>query len=459
MSFSHKPSVRKKPKAPPKKFTPSYSARTDFDLHDEDSLGHEMSAEEIRRHEDQQNRRAFSFLSADAVRWIQKHKPAASSGTKNFIPPSRVLQLRAIFRGLDFDGSGEIDLKELKDAVKYVASQDSGTAPPIFENPDQLVQIFEDMDIDKNGNVDFDEFLIGMTSEVASKQAGGVSGVRMQNAFFDFANQHRRSTIADKISNDSLGSQERYNELRKLYNMKYLKDEPKDCTVDEMISKMKADAIQQKAEMNKAAAKYRKAEIHRARAAHIYFLEEQPGKGHPEYGEQASKNASNSQSAVSAALGNLTGEPEEDMKILSKAGRTVRRNMCKFSFPPADTYTPSLLTRQPSNEIERKIHDLAYTVKNAPVFANDLMRRPENTSQSVLSRVETQRMLHFTTKEVEVTEKKKPTSGLALANVRRAERGASMYGSKSSSIISKVSVSRKSVLNMQSSGSVSRLSQ
>jgi len=433
-------------------------------MQDEDSLGHELTDEEIKRHEEQQNRRAFSFLSADAVRWIQKHKPTASSGTKNFIPPSRVLQLRAIFRGLDFDGSGEIDLNELKDAVKFVASQGG---EPLFENPNQLVQIFEDMDIDKNGNVDFDEFLIGMTSETASKGAGGVSGARMQNAFFDFANQHRRSTISDRIEDDSLGSMERYNELRKLYNMKYLKDEPKDCTTDEMISKMKAEAIQQKAEMNKVASKYRKAEINRARAAHIYFNEEQPGKGHPDYGGEETKKIN--KSAVATALTNLTGEPEEDMKILSKAGRTVRRNMCNFTLNAADTYTPSLLTRQPSNEIERKIHDLAYKVKNAPVYPKDLLGRPENTSQAVLSRVETQRELHYTVKEVKVMEKKKHISGLALANQRRAERGASMYGGRNSSVISKVSITRNTrntikqntmgSSDVQSSGTLSRLSQ
>ena len=105
-----------------------------FDLHDEDSLGHIMTEEEIRRHEEQQNRRSFSYLSADAVRWIQKHRPTASTSAKNFIPPQRVLQLRAIFRGLDFDGSGEIDLQELKDAVKYVAQQGSNGGPPLFEN-------------------------------------------------------------------------------------------------------------------------------------------------------------------------------------------------------------------------------------------------------------------------------------------------------------------------------------
>jgi Ca2+-binding EF-hand superfamily protein len=257
-----------------------------LDSHDEDSILGIMTEEELKAHEEKQNRRAFSYLSADAVRWMQKRRPAADSSAKNFIPPSRVLQLRAIFRGLDFDGSGEIDLDELKDAVRFVASKDSGdSGPPLFEHPEQIVDLFESMDIDKNGNVDFDEFLIGMTSEVANS-SGGMGGARMQSAFFDFANKHRRETIVEKINDTSMNTQERYNELRKLYNMKYLKEEPKDGEVSEMIEKMKKEAEAQKKEMNQAAEKYRRAELNRARAAFIYFENEAPGKGKSEYFSQ-----------------------------------------------------------------------------------------------------------------------------------------------------------------------------
>ena len=282
MSFGHKPTTRKKPLPPKGGYAPTESASL-IDLHDEDSLEHHLSEEEIKRHEEQQNRRAFSYLTADAVRWMQKRKPAASSSAKNFIPPGRVLQLRAIFRGLDFDGSGEIDLEELKEAVNYVANSDTGAGPAVFEHPDAIVKIFEDMDIDKNGNVDFDEFLVGMTSAAASGGGAGasMSGAKMQNAFFDFANKHRRATIVDKIKDEKLPSGDRYKELGKLYNMRYLKDEPKDCTVDEMIANMKTGALQQKKEMNIEAEKYRRAEINRARAAHIYFESETPGKGRP----------------------------------------------------------------------------------------------------------------------------------------------------------------------------------
>ena len=95
---------------------------------DEDNI--KLTEEEMQAHQDQQNRRAFTYLSGDAVRWMQKRKPAADSNAKNFIPPMRVLQLRSIFRGLDFDGSGEIDIDELKDAVKFVANADTGSGPP-----------------------------------------------------------------------------------------------------------------------------------------------------------------------------------------------------------------------------------------------------------------------------------------------------------------------------------------
>ena len=145
----------------------------------------------------------------------------------------RVLQLRSIFRGLDFDGSGEIDIDELKDAVKFVANADTGS-PPLIEKPEEIVQLFESMDIDKNGTVDFDEFLVGMTT---SSAAGAVGSAKMANAFFDFANQHRRQTIVDQINDKKAPTDERYNALRKLYNMKYLKDEPSDATTDDIIKK------------------------------------------------------------------------------------------------------------------------------------------------------------------------------------------------------------------------------
>ena len=68
-----------------------------------------MTEEDIQAHQDQQNRRAFTYLSGDAVRWMQKRKPAADSNAKNFIPDARTAATQHI-RGLDFDGSGRLIL-------------------------------------------------------------------------------------------------------------------------------------------------------------------------------------------------------------------------------------------------------------------------------------------------------------------------------------------------------------
>ena len=64
-----------------------------------------------------------------------------------------------------------------------------------------------------------------------------------------------------------------------------------------------------------------------------------------------------------------------------------------------------------------------------------MLGRPESISEGVLSRVETQKQLHFTIEDVSA--KKKEVSGLALANIRRAERGAGLFGGKSMGVIAR----------------------
>ena len=77
--------------------------------------------------------------------------------------------------GLDVDGSGSIDLKELREAVSYVAANDT-SKDPIFKDPQKLIEFFNSMDTDGNGAVDFNEFLTGMTAEGASGSGDGEMG-------------------------------------------------------------------------------------------------------------------------------------------------------------------------------------------------------------------------------------------------------------------------------------------
>lgn len=112
--------------------------------------------------------------------------------------------------GLDLNGTGEIDLHELTDAVNYVAANDTSD-DPIFKDPKKLEDFFMAMDTDGetsvllrtlycisfddnfylqgNGAVDFNEFLAGMTAEGTSGTGGGDAGNVIFAAFlFCFRN-------------------------------------------------------------------------------------------------------------------------------------------------------------------------------------------------------------------------------------------------------------------------------
>jgi hypothetical protein len=478
--FSRKPTVKaKQPKEKPGSFKLSQKKPgSGADISDLDEDNHRLSEEDIKKHEEAQNRRAFTYLSGDAVRWMQKRKPKASSSASSFIPPQRVLQLRSIFRGLDFDGSGEIDITELKDAVKYVAQADAGGGKPMIENPDEIVSLFESMDIDGNGSVDFDEFLLGMTSS----GAGNVSG-KMANAFFDFANQHRRQQIVDKINDTKSDPLSRYDELRKLYNMQYLKAEPREgeiflppyalslglglglvydycyhmnappntlnqfClsllsiystnpnpnpnytpgTIKEIMEKIYTEAKQQKKEMSAAAEKYRKAELSRARAAAIYFDQITPGKGKGQ--GQITHGNKIGLKALTSALKNLTGDEKEDDAIFQKVNKKVQNNLCRFSIDgPSDTYMPPLAIKSGGMaKLSTKVHDQAVLVRNDSFTRSNILAPPLSISKQRLSRVESSHSLHMEEQrklmQKDVLLKERKISGVALANYRRATMG------------------------------------
>jgi hypothetical protein len=74
-------------------------------------------------------------------------------------------QLREIFDGLDFDSQGVIDLEELKSAVQYAEDQLKGKRGPSFKD---VGKMFEAMDEDGNGEVDYHEFMCAMTGSSKS---------------------------------------------------------------------------------------------------------------------------------------------------------------------------------------------------------------------------------------------------------------------------------------------------
>lgn len=215
-----------------------------------------------------------SYLTPDALRWMNKRRIGGSSSLAH-IAPSRALQLRAIFRGLDFDGSGELSLDELKEAVQYVADADDGGAP-LFHDVAKLHRFFDAMDTDNNGTVDLNEFLVGMTAEGGSKNDKDT--LRLQNAFFEFGNKHRHHKIVDKIGDKNLPDIERFLELQKLFSIKYFRPETETSNVADQMKLFMAAVNAEKKELNAEGILMRKKELIRSRASSIYFNTEKENR-------------------------------------------------------------------------------------------------------------------------------------------------------------------------------------
>jgi Ca2+-binding EF-hand superfamily protein len=211
-----------------------------------------------------------SFLSPEAVRWMNRRRPNASSTAAQIhILPSRAIQLKALFKGLDFDGSGSIDIKELKEAVHYVA-KNSGS-DPIFKDPKKLTDFFVTMDTDGNGSVDFNEFLVGMTAEGGTNDTAS-SNAKVRQIFYDFANSHRRQMMIDRMGNDQVSDTEKLEEVRKLFSIAYFKDEPYNETLHEQISRVQKEVKQDMKELQEGPQKkLRRKEVVRAREASLFF--------------------------------------------------------------------------------------------------------------------------------------------------------------------------------------------
>lgn len=156
---------------------------------------------------------SVSSLPPNTLRWINKRRPDGSHC--RYITPSRAMHLRSIFRGLDFDDSGNISLKELKGAVAYVAKHDHGSKP-IFEDPKKMNDFFDKMDLNKNGDIDFNEFLVAMTEQGSNDDD---DTARLQLAFHDFANKHRRQTLIDRVKDKSIPDIEQLHNMHTLFTL------------------------------------------------------------------------------------------------------------------------------------------------------------------------------------------------------------------------------------------------
>ena len=112
----------------------------------------------------------------------------------------RERQLRSIFRGLDFDGMGDIHLDLVKEAADYAEEKlKPKRGQPVFTN---VRGMFEAMDEDGDGTVDFHEFTIAMTGSSSSTmdRATEHDVERLTARFLEFANIKKRERAVKVIT-------------------------------------------------------------------------------------------------------------------------------------------------------------------------------------------------------------------------------------------------------------------
>jgi len=76
------------------------------------------------------------------------------------LPPEKVAEIRDVFSMFDKDDSGDIDALELKDAMQQLD-------PDMTD--DDIVELMEELDVDGNGTIEFEEFLQMMTRKEEKK--------------------------------------------------------------------------------------------------------------------------------------------------------------------------------------------------------------------------------------------------------------------------------------------------
>jgi hypothetical protein len=147
----------------------------------------------------------LTTLPTPTLRFLKKRRKV-NSFDKVPLTFYREKQLRSIFNGLDFDRMGTIHLDLVKDAANYAEQKlKPKKGEPVFKN---IQRMFEAMDEDGDGTVDFHEFTIAMTGSATSTvdSASEYDVERLTKRFVEFANIRRRERALAIINDTRLDS-------------------------------------------------------------------------------------------------------------------------------------------------------------------------------------------------------------------------------------------------------------
>ncbi|KIA75947.1 calmodulin [Aspergillus ustus] len=124
----------------------------------------------------------------------------------DLLTPDQIAQFREVFNVFDKDGTGDITAAELGEVMRSLGQNPTET---------ELQDIIDELDVDRTGTIDFDEFLILMSRKV--KDSDPEAELRSAFAVFD---QDNSGTISA-------------DELRRV--LRSIGDDISDADVDEML--------------------------------------------------------------------------------------------------------------------------------------------------------------------------------------------------------------------------------
>ena len=263
--------------------------------------------------------KSVSFLPPDTIAWMNKHRPLCGvTARQTHLTPAKALHFRAIFRGLDFDGSGTISLDEMAEAIEYVGKHE----PECVQHPDEINKFFRSMDVDGNGAIDLGEFLMAMSMEESDENE------KMQVAFFNFARTHRRKLLSDNLNNKSIEDSKKYRDFLHLFNVHEFSEKAPGST-EEQCRLYKIQAKLDKKNLGNKIIRLRKLELSRSNSA-LLNLSIEKVKDEALSIDRLIKDS------------NLPEDQEE--KVSKQAQSLFVSKLTKFKLPKRDTYAPSLST-------------------------------------------------------------------------------------------------------------------
>lgn len=258
------------------------------------------------------------------------------------------------------------------------------TSPDRLRGNKGLLNFFTAMDSNKDGVISFNDFLAAMTTEPTEQEQELHQNINPQEEFVDFATKHKRHKIIEFTKDSSKNDLEKYDELKKLFQLTYFTAGTIDLSVNDKLARVKSELQSHLKELRSESflAKKRK-ELVRAREAMLFFDAQR--KKHDDFVE-LQKNSKKDKSLLTSTRPTTPGavggagaiSSLEDIVYSGNddVDRQIRKRFAQFALHNEHTYTPkveevqktakSTYFRQLAREEIDRLKNDKYRVSNLP---------------------------------------------------------------------------------------------